>query len=176
MKARWHGKPYHDYSTKKWLITIETDTAPAEYDETKDVELNVTFKRWRAHRSINANSYFHVLVDKIAEKRSLSHQEVHNLMICRYGRVDEVVRNVIMADDIPWMQLDYIHLRPTTRTRTMDNGKLYRIYEVMRGSHTYDTKEMSVLIDGAVHEAKELGIETLPPDEIERMKQQWSLS
>ena len=47
---------------------------------------------------------------------------------------------------------------------------------MMRGSHTYDTKEMSRLIDGAVFEAQALGIETLPPDELERMKQQWNLS
>lgn len=43
----------------------------------------------------------------------------------------------------------------------------------MRGSHTYDTKEMSRLIDGTVEEAKELGIETLTPDQVERMKQAW---
>jgi hypothetical protein len=37
----------------------------------------------------------------------------------------------------------------------------------------YDTKEMSVLIDGIVSEAKELGIETLTPDELERIKSAW---
>jgi hypothetical protein len=58
----------------------------------------------------------------------------------------------------------------------MDNGKLYRVYIVMKGSHTYDTKQMSVLIDGTVGEAKDLGIETLPPHELERMKSQWNLS
>ena len=42
------------------------------------------------------------------------------------------------------------------------------------GSSTYNTKEMSVLIDGIVYEAKELGIETLPPDELERMKVEWN--
>ena len=42
------------------------------------------------------------------------------------------------------------------------------------GSSTYNTKEMSVLIDGTVYEAKELGIETLPPDELERMKIEWN--
>jgi hypothetical protein len=46
----------------------------------------------------------------------------------------------------------------------------------MRGSHTYDSREMSRLIDGTVSEAKELGIETLSPAELERMKQQWRVS
>lgn len=80
---------------------------------------------------------------------------------------------VIMRESIPWEKLDTIHLRPTTATRILDDGKLYRVYIVMRGSHTYDTKEMSTLIDGVVQEAKELGIETMTPDEIERMKAAW---
>jgi len=36
------------------------------------------------------------------------------------------------------------------------------------------TKEMSELIDGTVSEARELGIDTRTPDEIERMKQLWN--
>ena len=36
-----------------------------------------------------------------------------------------------------------------------------------------DTKEMSMLIDFTVQEAKQQGIETLPPNEIERIKQLW---
>lgn len=41
------------------------------------------------------------------------------------------------------------------------------------GSSTYDTKQMSVLIDGVVSECQELGIETLPPDEIQDLKNRW---
>jgi 16S rRNA U1498 N3-methylase RsmE len=44
---------------------------------------------------------------------------------------------------------------------------------VMRGSHTYNTAEMSRLIDATVEEAKELGVETLTPDQLERMKASW---
>ena len=40
---------------------------------------------------------------------------------------------------------------------------------MLRGSSTYNTREMSVLIDGVVTEAKELGIETLTPDQIKEM-------
>ena len=55
----------------------------------------------------------------------------------------------------------------------MDDGKAYRVYLLLRGSHTYNTAEMSSLIDGTVQDAKEQGIETATPDELERMKQQW---
>lgn len=53
-------------------------------------------------------------------------------------------------------------------------GKLFNHYLVIKGSSDYDTAEMASFIDGIVSEAKELGIETLTPDELERMKQAWS--
>lgn len=40
---------------------------------------------------------------------------------------------------------------------------------MLAGSSTYDTKEMSELINGLVAECKEQGIETLPPEELARM-------
>lgn len=176
MRARWHGEPYHDYKNKTWLITFETTEQPKIYDQTKGEELTVEVKKFRPKRSLTANAYFHVLVGKIAEKMETSHAEIHNIMIARYGVMDEEVKNIILADDIPWQQLENLHLRPTSATKVMDNGKLYRVYIVMKGSHTYDTKEMSTLIDGVVGEAKELEIETLTPIELERMKNQWNLS
>ena len=175
MRSRFHGQPFRDHQLGKWLITFETEELPM-YDELKDKEVDLQVKAYREKRSLNANAYFHVLVDKIAEKVGQSHTEMHNHLIAEYGQIDAEVQNIIMDDAIPYQKLDTIHLRPTSATRLMDNGKLYRVYYVMRGSHTYDTKEMARLIDGAVSEAKELGIETLTPEEIERMKQQWKVS
>jgi hypothetical protein len=43
----------------------------------------------------------------------------------------------------------------------------------LRGSHTYNTAEMSRLIDAAVEEAKELGVETMTPEQLEKMKAAW---
>ena len=41
------------------------------------------------------------------------------------------------------------------------------------GSSTYNTAEMARFIDGIVSEARWLGIETMTPAEIERMKTAW---
>lgn len=174
--GKWHGEPFHDFKAKKWLITFETDQKPEVFDSLRDKELKIEIKENKPGRSLNANAYFHKLVDLIAEAVGSSHVEIHNSMIARYGQPDDEIKNIIMADRIPWNKLDTIHLRPTLATRTLDDGELYRVYIVMRGSHTYDTKEMARLIDGVVSEAKDLGVETLPPQEIERMKQQWKVS
>lgn len=41
------------------------------------------------------------------------------------------------------------------------------------GSSSYDTKEMSRLIDYIADEAKGLGIETMTPDELAQLKAAW---
>ena len=46
-------------------------------------------------------------------------------------------------------------------------------YLMIKGSSDYDSKEMAHFIDCVVQEAKELGIETLTPTELERMKAEW---
>ena len=144
----------------KWLL----EAPDKEYE----------LKEHRKSRSLNANAYFHVLCQKIAEATKQSLIEVKNQLICGYGYMDTEVGCVILKDGIEWKRIETIHLMPTTSTRTMDDGKLWRVYRVMRGSHTYDTKEMAHLIDMTVEEAKGLDIETLPPHELERLKEAWN--
>lgn len=162
----------------KTVLTLEVDSQP-DLDRLSGKELRCELTEWRERRSLNANAYFHVLCGKIAERAAESATEVKNQLISDYGqpeRTEHGIMTVTMLDAIPWQRVEGIHLRPTTATRTMDDGRLYRVYLVMRGSHTYDTAEMSRLIDGTVNEAKELGIETLTPAELERMKANWRAS
>ena len=127
----------------------------------------------RIKRSLSANAYFHVLCQKVAEKTSQSLTEVKNQVIADYGQLDKDLGTVILRDDIDWKSLQSLHLHPTTATRTLDDGKLYRVYYIMRGSHTYDTKEMTTLINGMVQEAKAVGVETLTPMELQQMIGRW---
>lgn len=145
-------------------------------EELKDVILSVSVKKWRRKRSLDSNAYFHVLAAKIAEKLNTSLTEAKNHMIADYGqyeRIDGSLMPIIMNDSIAWEKLDTIHVRPTTATRTLDDGKLYRVYHVMRGSHTYDSAEMARLIEGTISEAKALGIETATPEELRKMAELW---
>lgn len=176
MKGSWISKPRLDANKHKWVIQLELDEAPTVYDKTKNDVIEVDIKKYCENRSLNANNYFHKLCSLIAKLQGVSMIEVKNQMISDYGYRDEVMQDIILKDSIDWRRIEKIHLQPTSATRIMDNGVLYRVYYVMRGSHTYDTKEMSVLIDGTVQEAKQLGIETLPPDELRRMKEQWGVS
>ncbi|MBQ2434064.1 MAG: hypothetical protein II266_06495 [Clostridia bacterium] len=174
LKGKWHGAPFRDYSIRKVLITLALEEYPEIYDTTQEKDITIEIKEWRAKRSLNANAYFHVLVDKIAEKIGESHTETHNQLIADYGEPDTEVGIIILEARVDWRKVEAMHLRPIPgQTQELANGKTYQAHQVMRGSHTYDTKEMARLIDGTIYEAKQLEIETMTPDEIERMKAAW---
>lgn len=67
------------------------------------------------------------------------------------------------------LEADTYHIRPTAQIKPGKDGVNYRAYIMRRGSSTYDKKEMSMLIDGLVSDCMEMGIETLPSGELERM-------
>lgn len=136
-------------------------------------EIDIAVDKHRKKRSLNANSYFHVLCGKIAEALGSSKDEVHNLMLQRYGQYARDKNGNIVFMLVPGSE-DYskdpeIHLKPTGKSEDR-NGRTYYWYAKMKPSHEYNTKEMATLIDGTISEAKELDIETLTPDEIERLE------
>ena len=133
-------------------------------------ELDIQIKQYKKKRSLDANAYFHVLVGKIADEVRSSKTEVKNWLLGDYGQreIDEHGPVVIAAaPDIDMMKREDIHCKLTGY-----DGK-YRLWSVIRPTHTYDRHEMAVLIDGAVQEAKNVGVETLTPLEIERMMKAW---
>ena len=173
-------EPIVDYLTGRLTLLFEPcEDFRQAYEELKDKKLlSLEIKPYRKKRSLNANSYFHLLVGKLADKQKTSKPYMKNLMLQRYGQLEiegEGVVSLIIRDDIDIMEREELHVRPTSKTRTMDDGKLYRIYLLLRGSHTYDTAEMAALIDGVVQECKECGIQTATPDEIAEMKQKWRI-
>lgn len=142
----------------------------------KDKLYDLREHRETKKRSLNANSYFYALITKIAEKQKISLNEVHNMMLSSYGYpefIDKRVVYFILPDRIDVNKLEGIHLKATSKTQTLDNGELNRVYIVMRGSHTFNSKEMARLIDGVISEAQALDIDTITPNEKERMLIQW---
>lgn len=129
---------------------------------------NIEVSKEKKKRSLDANAYFHVLVTKIAEAIGSSLTEVKNQMIREYGQyeyIDGKIPTLLVKPEYldDFLKSPSIHLKE----EGMEGGRARMA--VMRGSHTYNTAEMSRLIDGTVEEAKALGIETLPPEELRRL-------
>jgi hypothetical protein len=88
-------------------------------------------------------------------------------MLKRYGQ-SEIV-SVISSIDVT----GYFKYFEAIGTATLQ-GKEFTHYKVYKGSSEYNSREMAILIDGIISEAKEMDIETLPPDEIKRIKEMWN--
>jgi len=164
-----------DWESDKLIIAFEINTLPSDLDAlTGGNTLDITARRHREKRSLNANSYFHLLTGKIAEVNGTSLNHEKNRLIREYGQymeMDGMIPTTTAKSKYEdrMMDMEGVHLKVIARP----DRETVRL-AFMRGSHTYDTKEMSRLIDATVSEAKELGIETLPPEQIQRMKSLWT--
>lgn len=132
----------------------------------------IEVKKPRKARSLSANAYFHVLVDKLAKTSNISFAACKNELITSYGVVDKV-------DDVPLIYKtnappEYMREREELHCKYIktgdDGAHWYRIY---KGSHDYNSKEFSQLLEGTISECKDQGIETLTPIELERMLKEW---
>ena len=171
-----------NFLTKKFELTVsinESGNLTNGYEGLKDAELlDIKIVRHRNRRSLDANAYFHVLVGKLADELRISKPRCKNIMIGRYGQpfyIDgDGTAEAVIKTNIPASQMlenETVHCMPCGQK--YEDGKELVFYKIFRGSSTYDTREMSILIDGTVSECKDLGIETLPPDELERMVRSW---
>lgn len=134
-------------------------------------------KEHKNKRTLTQNSYYWQLLTKLADVQRLSKNRVHNMMLRSYGQIelidDKACYIVIPDTDIAEesaLEADTYHIKPTSQVKSGKDGAMYRTYMLLRGSSTYNTHEMSILLDGLIQEAKLQGIETLPPHELERMR------
>ena len=174
MKGRLKDLTFGAHGEQHITITVTSDFRES-YDALKDTDINVEIKKWRKPRSRDANAYFHVLVNKIAEAQSLGDDEVKRSLVVEYGALakDEdgntlgamLPATADMDDFYPYYRL--------YKTMTLE-GREYNCYLFYKRTHTLDTKEMARLIDGAIEQARELGIETDTPEQLARYKDDWS--
>lgn len=168
-----------DILTGVFRITFEVRAVPSGIDALREADLSLTLAKWREHRSISANAYYWVLVGKISEITKLSNAAVHNLLLRRYG-VPETIDGELITTFIPdteeadkdVLNKEIYHLKPTSYTKQGRNGT-FRAYVLLKGSSDFDTKEMTRLIDGAIDEAKDLGIDTVSTEEVKRMMEDY---
>ncbi len=148
-------------------------------DGMKD-KLSVEVKEYRRKRSLNANNYFWQLCGKLADALSTKGVQYSAVDIYRKYILDlGVMRQVEISENavdtlihswglhgIGWIaeRVDYA------------KNEGFVVVNLYYGSSTYNTNQMSRLIDMVVTDCKEQGIETLPPHELEGMKTAWEVN
>lgn len=159
-----------DWKSGKMRVEFEIDEESFVREiETIEGTLTIKADKKRKRRSIDSNAYAWTLMQKIAEATHTDKWEVYLVSLQRYSRA-----------------FTHIIVKPNAVERTKEifrtvvdlgevsvNGQSGHQLQVYFGSSTFDTKEMSVFLDGIVSECKTLGIETLTPEELARMKAEW---
>ena len=132
-----------------------------------DVDIEADIKKYREKRSMSQNAYAWMLITKIAQSINppMNKGEVYVEMLKRYGQGGIISVQKDKVSDV-MRAFDYYVQKGEGEV----NGKQFLHMMVYVGSSQYDTKEMSTFISGIVEEAKDLGIETLTPDEIARLR------
>ena len=162
-----------DFNTRKPKISLLLDTNEISVVEElkNENKLNVELKKHKKKRSLDANAYMWVLVSKIQEKLNIPKEDIYRDAIKNIGVYevipvkDEAVERFIEA----WKHNGLGWVCETTKSKLEGFTNVIAYY----GSSTYNTKEMSRLVDLIVQECKQLNIETMTPEQLSVLKEEW---
>lgn len=140
---------------------------------TQDREKQFDISEHKEKRSLNANAYAWSLIGKIADAMRITKDEAYLKALKDWGQ-SEIV-SVLSSINVSGY-FKYFEAIGTGTIVDKKTGKVkeFTHYKVYKGSSEYDTREMSILIDGLIQDAKELNIDTLPPNEVQRLKEMWN--
>ena len=165
-----------DFTENVYTVTFYTKQKPLELEKLqKENNIDVEVKKHREKRSLNANSYCWVLCDKIAKEISkdgavVTKEDIYKDAILQIGTFEPMIVEEKAFDNFKriWGKqgLGFLVQEVSKKDKCI---KVHCYY----GSSTYNTKEMSLLIDLLVGLATSLGIETKPQTEIDSLLKEW---
>ena len=130
-----------------------------------DRPLTVTIKEYREKRSISQNSYFWRLCDLLGAKLNRSKEDIYKTYIKDYG-VFEILP--IRNDAVERFKRNWCKNGLGWFTDDLGESKLdgYTKLIAYYGSSTYNSAEMTRLIDAVIQDCKEQCIDTMPLKDI----------
>lgn len=165
-----------NYLNQKMQVTLELNERNGTMDmldELKSLDkLTLKFGKFKQKRSLDANAYAWVLIGKIAEKTRVPKNEVYREAIRGIGgNYDVVCIKEDAADTLrkAW-EGNGIGWQTEVMLSKLDGCTNVLLYY---GSSTYDTEQMSRLIENIIQDCESLGIETKSQAEIDSLLQQW---
>ncbi len=141
----------------------QLETLTSDFVANQEWEL----KKYKQKRSLSANAYLWVLCDKLADKLRTTKEEIYRHIIDQVGVFEEIKVNspeagqrfkrIWQQNGLGWM------------TKTINETTILAYY----GSSTYDSKQLSRVIDFLQAECVNQGIEVRPSWEVEAMLKEW---
>ena len=166
----WNGNPRIEatiYRKDEKELEKLMDIDPNDYE--------IKIEKIRKKRSLDANAYFWLLVGKISAKikrknkleiyrEYIKETSAFEILPIREDVIERFENEIWGNKGDGWVCEDLGECR---------NAKGYHNIKAYYGTSVYDSKEMSHLIDMVVQDCQALEIETLPPEEIKRLKEMW---
>ena len=141
-----------------------------EFDPQK--KYTVTIKEFRKKRSLDANAYAWVLMNKLADKLNMGVRDLYRHYIPDIPENSQVV--CVPTEAVEKLQSGWEHngigwCSDTLKSKLPGCTNVVLYY----GSSTFDQKQMGVLLDLIIADCKQVGVEYLTPEELERLKGEW---
>lgn len=162
-----------DWKSDKLVVSFEIDTVPSDIDDLTGCDtLDITARKHRERRSLNANALLWKCLGDIAAVIRADKWDVYLQMLKRYGTYTYVC---VKPKAVEMLKRQW---RECEEVGTVNiNGETAVQMLCYYGSSTYDTKQFAVLLDGVISEMKTMGLETPTSEQIRRsideLEKQW---
>ena len=158
-------------------IAFQTDSQTAEqlFTQARDYlskGKKISLKIKTERRSLDANAYFWVLLGELSKKLRIPSKDIYINMIVDGGAFEIFPVKIEHAENFiqVWESSGVGNICIDLGKSKLDGYQNIKCYY---GSSTYDTEEMSRLIDAAIVECELQGIETLPDEKLNQIKNNW---
>lgn len=162
-----------DYNTLKPKISLLLDTNNKDVIEElkNENKLNIELKKYTKKRSLDANAYAWVLLGELQEVLEIPKEEIYRDIIRNIGSYEVIPIKNEAVDRFcsSWSRNGLGWITETTKSKLEGFTNVLAYY----GSSTYDSKEMSRLIDLIIEECKMFNIETKPKAELDSLLKEW---
>ena len=155
-------------------LSLSPQQAQEGVNELKEVlakgkKLQATIEQHRKRRSRNANALLWEILGQMASVLHTDKDSLYLEMLARYGIYTHVVVKPNVVDRV---KAEWRTVRELGEVTI--NGQTGIQLQCYFGSSTYNSKEFSVLLDGVIGEAKEIGLDVADPNEVKNLLEEWN--
>lgn len=165
-----------DFNTRKPKISLLLDTNELSIVEElkNENKLNIELKKYRKPRSLDANKYFWKLLQEVCDYKDIDTIEDYKRRVKELGIFKQFK---IMTQDVKTFEKIWTDRGIAWFCEIVDTTYIgdteFKIINAYYGSSSYNSKQMSRLIDNLVQDCKAVGIEAKPQAEIDSLLKQW---
>lgn len=171
MKAEFKGKDLNIFGN---VLQIKLPLSELSFltsiNNAKNAEkvYAMEIKRKSKKRSLDANAFLWSVLADMADKLHTTKDELYLEMLSRYGVFTHVIVKPSVVERVKHEWRTVRELGEVTV-----NGQTGIQLQCYFGSSTYNSKEFSVLLNGVLDEAREMGLEYISEADKNLMLQEW---